>query len=65
MASRAEDEAMRHAIALAAFGLGTTSPNPVMGCVILDAQERVVGEGFPAYAGGPHAEIVALAQDLG
>jgi diaminohydroxyphosphoribosylaminopyrimidine deaminase / 5-amino-6-(5-phosphoribosylamino)uracil reductase len=61
MASRAEDEAMRHAIALAAFGLGTTSPNPVMGCVILDAQERVVGEGFHAYAGGPHAEIVALA----
>jgi diaminohydroxyphosphoribosylaminopyrimidine deaminase / 5-amino-6-(5-phosphoribosylamino)uracil reductase len=56
------DEAMRRAIALAARGLGTTSPNPVVGCVILDTQGEVVGEGFHAYAGGPHAEIVALAQ---
>ncbi|MDO3704240.1 bifunctional diaminohydroxyphosphoribosylaminopyrimidine deaminase/5-amino-6-(5-phosphoribosylamino)uracil reductase RibD [Micromonospora sp. C28SCA-DRY-2] len=56
------DEAMRRAIELAARGLGTTSPNPVVGCVLLDADGRVVGEGFHAYAGGPHAEIVALAQ---
>ncbi|MGN9914599.1 bifunctional diaminohydroxyphosphoribosylaminopyrimidine deaminase/5-amino-6-(5-phosphoribosylamino)uracil reductase RibD [Phytohabitans sp. LJ34] len=56
------DEAMRRAIALAARGLGTTSPNPVVGCVILDREGKVVGEGFHAYAGGPHAEIVALAQ---
>jgi len=56
------DEAMRRAIALAARGLGTTSPNPVVGCVILDAAGKVAGEGFHAYAGGPHAEIVALAQ---
>ncbi|HET8643765.1 MAG TPA: bifunctional diaminohydroxyphosphoribosylaminopyrimidine deaminase/5-amino-6-(5-phosphoribosylamino)uracil reductase RibD [Pseudonocardiaceae bacterium] len=53
---------MRRAIALAARGLGTTSPNPVVGCVLLDAAGTVVGEGFHAYAGGPHAEIVALAQ---
>jgi diaminohydroxyphosphoribosylaminopyrimidine deaminase/5-amino-6-(5-phosphoribosylamino)uracil reductase len=57
-----EDEAMRRAIALAARGLGTTSPNPVVGCVLLDPSGEVVGEGFHAYAGGPHAEIVALAQ---
>jgi len=56
------DEAMRRATALAARGLGTTSPNPVVGCVILDSGGAVVGEGFHAYAGGPHAEIVALAQ---
>ncbi|KXK60145.1 bifunctional diaminohydroxyphosphoribosylaminopyrimidine deaminase/5-amino-6-(5-phosphoribosylamino)uracil reductase [Micromonospora rosaria] len=56
------DEAMRRAIELAARGLGTTSPNPVVGCVLLDAAGQVVGEGFHAYAGGPHAEIVALAQ---
>jgi diaminohydroxyphosphoribosylaminopyrimidine deaminase/5-amino-6-(5-phosphoribosylamino)uracil reductase len=62
MASTAEDEAMRHAISLAARGLGTASPNPVVGCVILGKDGRVVGEGFHAYAGGPHAEIVALAQ---
>lgn len=53
---------MARAIELAARGLGTTSPNPVVGCVLLDAAGMVVGEGFHAYAGGPHAEIVALAQ---
>src|SRR5918994_2397400 len=57
-----EDEAMRRAIALAARGLGTTSPNPVVGCVLLAEDGTLVGEGFHAYAGGPHAEIVALAQ---
>jgi diaminohydroxyphosphoribosylaminopyrimidine deaminase/5-amino-6-(5-phosphoribosylamino)uracil reductase len=57
-----EDEAMRRAIALAGRGLGTTSPNPVVGCLLLDPEGEVVGEGFHAYAGGPHAEIVALAQ---
>lgn len=62
MASVSTDEAMRRAIALAARGLGTTSPNPVVGCVLLDPDGEVVGEGFHAYAGGPHAEIVALAQ---
>lgn len=56
------DEAMRRAIALAARGLGTTSPNPVVGCLLIDRSGAVVGEGFHAYAGGPHAEIVALAQ---
>jgi diaminohydroxyphosphoribosylaminopyrimidine deaminase/5-amino-6-(5-phosphoribosylamino)uracil reductase len=53
---------MARAIELAARGLGTTSPNPVVGCVLLDAAGATVGEGFHAYAGGPHAEIVALAQ---
>ncbi|MFV2100597.1 bifunctional diaminohydroxyphosphoribosylaminopyrimidine deaminase/5-amino-6-(5-phosphoribosylamino)uracil reductase RibD [Micromonospora sp. LOL_024] len=62
MTSVSVDEAMRRAIELAARGLGTTSPNPVVGCVLLDIDGEVVGEGFHAYAGGPHAEIVALAQ---
>lgn len=51
---------MRRAIALAARGLGTTSPNPVVGCVILDAAGNPVGEGFHEVAGGPHAEVHAL-----
>ncbi|MFJ2649318.1 bifunctional diaminohydroxyphosphoribosylaminopyrimidine deaminase/5-amino-6-(5-phosphoribosylamino)uracil reductase RibD [Streptomyces sp. NPDC087420] len=51
---------MRRAITLAALGLGSTSPNPVVGCVILDASGRPVGEGFHRRAGGPHAEIHAL-----
>jgi diaminohydroxyphosphoribosylaminopyrimidine deaminase/5-amino-6-(5-phosphoribosylamino)uracil reductase len=53
---------MLRAIALAARGLGTTSPNPVVGCVILDPSGEVVAEGFHAYAGGPHAEVRALAE---
>jgi diaminohydroxyphosphoribosylaminopyrimidine deaminase/5-amino-6-(5-phosphoribosylamino)uracil reductase len=51
---------MRRAIGLAARGQGTTSPNPVVGCVILDAGGRVAGEGFHERAGGPHAEVAAL-----
>src|SRR5688572_29468713 len=51
---------MRRAIDLASRGLGRTSPNPVVGCVVLDAVGEVVGEGFHAKAGGPHAEVVAL-----
>ncbi|MEV5890982.1 bifunctional diaminohydroxyphosphoribosylaminopyrimidine deaminase/5-amino-6-(5-phosphoribosylamino)uracil reductase RibD [Nonomuraea fuscirosea] len=59
----AEDVApMARAVELAGRGHGTTSPNPVVGCVVLDCAGQVVGEGFHAYAGGPHAEIVALAQ---
>ncbi|WP_433441897.1 bifunctional diaminohydroxyphosphoribosylaminopyrimidine deaminase/5-amino-6-(5-phosphoribosylamino)uracil reductase RibD [Nonomuraea sp. CA-141351] len=53
---------MARAVELAARGHGTTSPNPVVGCVVLNAFGQVVGEGFHAYAGGPHAEVVALAQ---
>ncbi|MFD1540090.1 bifunctional diaminohydroxyphosphoribosylaminopyrimidine deaminase/5-amino-6-(5-phosphoribosylamino)uracil reductase RibD [Nonomuraea guangzhouensis] len=51
---------MARAVELAACGRGATSPNPVVGCVVLDADGNVAGEGFHAYAGGPHAEVVAL-----
>jgi diaminohydroxyphosphoribosylaminopyrimidine deaminase / 5-amino-6-(5-phosphoribosylamino)uracil reductase len=61
MARPVEDAAMVRAIELASRGLGTTSPNPAVGCVILDAAGEMVGEGFHAYAGGPHAEVRALA----
>lgn len=52
--------AMSRAVDLAARALGRTSPNPVVGCVVLDVEGRVVGEGFHEHAGGPHAEVVAL-----
>lgn len=61
MATAAEADAMRRAIALAARGLGSTSPNPVVGCVVLDAAGAIVGEGWHERAGGPHAEVNALA----
>ncbi|MFI6289641.1 bifunctional diaminohydroxyphosphoribosylaminopyrimidine deaminase/5-amino-6-(5-phosphoribosylamino)uracil reductase RibD [Streptomyces sp. NPDC051018] len=60
MATAADITAMRRAIALAARGLGSTSPNPVVGCVITDASGRTAGEGYHQRAGGPHAEIHAL-----
>ncbi|HEY3001963.1 MAG TPA: bifunctional diaminohydroxyphosphoribosylaminopyrimidine deaminase/5-amino-6-(5-phosphoribosylamino)uracil reductase RibD [Kribbellaceae bacterium] len=51
---------MRRAVELAAHAIGATHPNPVVGCVVLDAEGEPAGEGFHAYAGGPHAEVVAL-----
>jgi diaminohydroxyphosphoribosylaminopyrimidine deaminase / 5-amino-6-(5-phosphoribosylamino)uracil reductase len=60
MASTVEVAAMRRAIALSALGVGTTSPNPPVGCVILDAGGRVAGEGFHRRKGEPHAEGNAL-----
>ena len=62
MITPAHDAAMRRALDLAARGLGETSPNPSVGAVILDAAGEPVGEGRTAPVGGPHAEIVALAQ---
>jgi diaminohydroxyphosphoribosylaminopyrimidine deaminase/5-amino-6-(5-phosphoribosylamino)uracil reductase len=61
MASAAERAAMRRAIALSAAGLGTTSPNPPVGCVLLDPAGRIVGEGYHERKGEPHAEAQALA----
>ena len=53
-------EYMRRAIALARTALGRTHPNPVVGCVVLDATGRIVGEGYHPAAGMPHAEVYAL-----
>lgn len=57
-----DEAAMRRAAALGASVLGTTSPNPPVGAVVLDAAGEVVGEGATQPPGGPHAEVVALAQ---
>ena len=50
---------MRRALELAERGRGLTSPNPMVGAVVA-CNGEIVGEGFHARAGGPHAEIVAL-----
>lgn len=50
-------EHMRRALVLAAKGLGRTRPNPAVGCVIVDTEGQVVGEGFHPKAGEPHAEV--------
>ena len=48
---------MRRAVELARQALGKTSPNPMVGCVIVK-DGVVVGEGFHPKAGEPHAEVL-------
>jgi diaminohydroxyphosphoribosylaminopyrimidine deaminase / 5-amino-6-(5-phosphoribosylamino)uracil reductase len=50
---------MRRALELAALGRGTTSPNPMVGAVLV-RDGLAVGEGFHRAPGEPHAEAVAL-----
>ena len=52
---------MDHALRLGARGLGSTWPNPAVGCVIVQDQ-RIVGRGCTQPGGRPHAETMALAQ---
>lgn len=59
--AEAEDRRwMRQALRLARRALGSTAPNPAVGCVIL-RDGRVVGAGHTQPGGRPHAEAVALA----
>src|SRR5216117_1884024 len=55
----AERGAMERALDLARRGWGRVAPNPLVGAVVL-AGDTVVGEGYHAEYGGPHAEVVAL-----
>jgi diaminohydroxyphosphoribosylaminopyrimidine deaminase/5-amino-6-(5-phosphoribosylamino)uracil reductase len=52
---------MARALALAGKGLCTATPNPRVGCVLVQG-ETVVGEGWHEKTGGPHAEVVAIEQ---
>jgi diaminohydroxyphosphoribosylaminopyrimidine deaminase/5-amino-6-(5-phosphoribosylamino)uracil reductase len=53
-------EFLRRALELAERGRGLTSPNPLVGAVVV-REGRIVGEGAHLRAGGPHAEVEALA----
>ncbi len=51
---------MRHALALAADGIGRVEPNPPVGAVLVDENLHLLGEGFHESYGGPHAEVNAI-----
>ncbi len=51
---------MQRALELARRGIGVSSPNPTVGCVILDAAVQLAGEGWHEYDLVDHAEVVAL-----
>lgn len=50
---------IKRCIEIAKNGLGTTAPNPMVGCVIVH-HDKIIGEGFTSPYGGPHAEINAI-----
>lgn len=52
--------AMRRALELAHSAIGLSDPNPRVGCVIVDASGRLLGEGHTQAAGQAHAEVMAL-----
>jgi diaminohydroxyphosphoribosylaminopyrimidine deaminase/5-amino-6-(5-phosphoribosylamino)uracil reductase len=56
-----DDQWMRQVLHLAKKGRGRTSPNPVVGALVVNGG-KVVGQGYHARAGEPHAEILALQQ---
>lgn len=56
-----DDFYMQQALAIARYATGRTSPNPLVGAVIVK-DGRIVGQGWHRKAGTPHAEVHALAQ---
>ena len=60
LGARGDNAYMDQALALAVQGRGTTSPNPMVGAVVVSALGAVVGTGFHARAGDEHAEVRAL-----
>jgi diaminohydroxyphosphoribosylaminopyrimidine deaminase/5-amino-6-(5-phosphoribosylamino)uracil reductase len=50
---------MQRCLEIAELGLGSVSPNPMVGCVIVH-DDRIIGEGYHKKFGGPHAEVNAI-----
>lgn len=59
MPDKKDEKYMRRCLELALKGLGQTSPNPMVGSVIV-ADDKIIGEGFHTRAGEPHAEVNAI-----
>ena len=60
MTAAADRRFMRRALGLARRALGTTAPNPAVGCVLVGPDGAIVGEAATAPGGRPHAETAAL-----
>ena len=56
-----DERYMRRALELAAHGRGNTSPNPMVGAVIVGPDGRIIGEGYHRRCGEGHAEVNAVA----
>lgn len=52
---------MDRAVRIASRGHGGAEPNPMVGCVLVDARGAIVADGYHRRCGGPHAEVDALA----
>ena len=57
---KADEKFMQRAIELAQLGLGSVSPNPLVGCVIVH-DDKIIGEGYHQKYGEAHAEVNAIA----
>ena len=57
-----DERFMAHALELARRGIALAAPNPRVGAVVVDASGEIIGEGFHAYDGVKHAEVLALEQ---
>lgn len=58
--TEADETYLERTLELAERGRGLTSPNPVVGAVVVDANGEVIGEGYHHAYGAPHAERVAI-----
>jgi diaminohydroxyphosphoribosylaminopyrimidine deaminase / 5-amino-6-(5-phosphoribosylamino)uracil reductase len=58
--SASDEDHMAQALALARRGLGTTWPSPSVGCIVVQPSGEIVGRGYTAPGGRPHAEAIAL-----
>lgn len=59
--SNYSEQYMQRALQLAAQGFGNTTPNPMVGSVIVSADGRIIGEGYHRKCGQGHAEVNAVA----
>lgn len=56
-----DEQYMRRALQLAVRGIGRTSPNPMVGAVVVASDGRIIGEGYHRLCGQAHAEVNAIA----